>query len=79
MKEAQLIAAGLVKDVQEGSNLSKIFQKHTKKNKINQKNTAQIKDLVYGTLRSYGKTKFIINKLVKRPPSNLLILNLQMR
>ena len=76
MKEAQLIAAGLVKDVQEGSNLSKIFQKHTKKNKINQKNKAQIKDLVYGTLRSYGKTKFIINKLVKRPPSNLLILNL---
>jgi len=76
VKEAQLIAAGLVKDVQEGSNLSKIFQKHTKKNKINQKNKAQIKDLVYGTLRSYGKTKFIINKLVKRTPSNLLILNL---
>jgi len=47
VKEAQLIAAGLVKDVQEGSNLSKIFQKHAKKNKINQKNIAKIKYLVY--------------------------------
>ena len=73
MKEAQLTAAGIVKDVLEGNNLNKVFQKYSKENKINPKDLSQIKDLVYGTLRSYGKTKFVINKLVKRAPSNLLI------
>ena len=57
-------------------NLNKVFQKHSQENKINPKDISQIKDLVFGTLRSYGKTKFVINKLVKRMPSNTLILSL---
>ena len=73
MKEAQLTAAGIVKDVLEGSNLDKVFQKYLNENKINPKELSQVKDLTFGVLRSYGKTKFVINKLVKRPPSNLLI------
>ena len=73
MKEVQLIAAGIVKDVLEGSNLNKVFQKYSNENKIKSKDLSQIKDLVFGTLRSYGKTKFVINNLVKRQPSNLLI------
>jgi len=73
MKVAQLTAANIVKDVLEGNNLNKVFQKYSKENKINPKDLSQIKDLVFGTLRSYGKTKFVINKLVKRPPPNLLI------
>ena len=73
MKEAQLTAAGIVKDVLEGGNLDKIFQKYLKEKKINPKELSQVKDLAFGALRSYGKTKFVINKLVKRPPSNLLI------
>ncbi len=70
MKEAQLTAAGIVMDVIEGKNLNKVFQKYSQENKINPKDISQIKDLVFGTLRSYGKTKFVINKLVKRIPSN---------
>jgi len=73
MKVVQLTAANIVKDVLEGNNLNKVFQKYSKENKINPKDLSQIKDLVFGTLRSYGKTKFVINKLVKRPPPNLLI------
>ena len=73
MKEAQLTAAGIVKNVLEGNNLNKVFQKYSKENKINPKDLSQVKDLVFGALRSYGKTKFVIDKLVKRPPSNLLI------
>jgi len=73
VKEAQLTAAGIVKDVLEGNNLNKVFQKYSNENKISPKDLSQIKDLVFGTLRSYGKTKFVINKLVKRMPSNLLI------
>ena len=73
MKEAQLTAAGIVKDVLEGGNLDKVFQKYLKEKKINPKELSQVKDLAFGALRSYGKTKFVINKLVKRPPSNLLI------
>ena len=76
MKEAQLTAAGIVIDVIEGNNLNKVFQKYSQENKINPKDISQIKDLVFGTLRSYGKTKFVINKLVKRMPSNTLILSL---
>ena len=73
MKVVQLTAANIVKDVLEGNNLNKVFQKYSKENKINPKDLSQIKDLVFGALRSYGKTKFVINKLVKRPPPNLLI------
>ena len=73
MKEAQLTAAGIVKNVLEGNNLNKVFQKYSKENKINPKDLSQTKDLVFGVLRSYGKTKFVINKLVKRPTPNLLI------
>ena len=73
MKVVQLTAANIVKDVLEGSNLNKVFQKYSKENKINLKDLSQTKDLVFGVLRSYGKTKFVINKLVKRPTSNLLI------
>ena len=76
MKEAQLTAAGIVTDVMEGNNLNKVFQKYSQENKINPKDISQIKDLVFGTLRSYSKTKFVINKLVKRMPSNTLILSL---
>ena len=76
MKQAQLTAAGIVIDVIEGNNLNKVFQKYSQENKINPKDISQIKDLVFGTLRSYGKTKFVINKLVKRMPSNTLILSL---
>ena len=76
MKEVQLTAAGIVIDVIEGNNLNKVFQKYSQENKINPKDISQIKDLVFGTLRSYGKTKFVINKLVKRMPSNTLILSL---
>ena len=68
--------ANIVKDVLEGNNLNKVFQKYLQENKINPKDISQIKDLVFGTLRSYGKTKFVINKLVKRTPSNQLILTL---
>tara|TARA_Y100000389_G_scaffold168146_1_gene173691 strand:- start:186 stop:1460 length:1275 start_codon:yes stop_codon:yes gene_type:complete len=73
MKVVQLTASNIVKDVLEGNNLNKVFQKYSKENKINPKDLSQIKDLVFGALRSYGKTKFVINKLVKRPPPNLLI------
>jgi len=73
VKLVQLTAANIVKDVLEGNNLNKVFQKYSKENKINPKDLSQIKDLVFGALRSYGKTKFVINKLVKRPPPNLLI------
>ena len=73
MKEAQLSAAGIVKNVLDGNNLNKAFQNYLKDNQIKPKDLSQIKDLVFGTLRSYGKTKFVINKLVKRPPSNRLI------
>ena len=76
MKEAQLSAAGIVIDVIEGNNLNKVFKKYSQENKISPKDISQIKDLVFGTLRSYGKTKFVINKLVKRMPSNTLILSL---
>jgi len=76
VKEAQLSAAGIVIDVIEGNNLNKVFQKYSQENKISPKDISQIKDLVFGTLRSYGKTKFVINKLVKRMPSNTLILSL---
>ena len=76
MKEAQLTAARIVIDVIEGKNLNKVFQKYSQENKVNPKDISQIKDLVFGTLRSYGKTKFVINKLVKRTPSNPLILTL---
>ena len=76
MKEAQLTAAGIVIDVIKGNNLNKVFQKYSQENKISPKDISQIKDLVFGTLRSYGKTKFVINKLVKRTPSNSLILTL---
>ena len=57
MKEAQLTAAGIVKDVLEGSNLDKVFQKYLNENKINLKELSQVKDLAFGTLRSYGKNK----------------------
>ena len=63
MKVAQLTAAGIVMDVIEGKNLNKVFEKYSHENKINSKDISQIKDLVFGTLRSYGKTKFVINKL----------------
>ena len=76
MKEAQLTAAEIVMDVMEGKNLNNVFQKYSHENKINPKDISQIKDLVFGTLRSYGKTKFVINRLVKRTPSNPLILTL---
>ncbi len=76
MKEVQLTAAGIVKEVLEGKNLDKVFQKYSKENKIYPKDISQIKDLVFGTLRSYGKTKFVINKLVKITPYNTLILTL---
>ena len=76
MKEAQLTAARIVMDVMEGKNLNKVLKKYSHEKKINPKDISQIKDLVFGTLRSYGKTKFAINKLVKRTPSNQLILTL---
>ena len=52
MKEAQLTAAGIVIDVIEGNNLNKVFQKYSQENKINPKDISQIKDLIFGTLRS---------------------------
>lgn len=76
MKEAQLTAAKIVKFVLEGNNLNKVLQKYSNEHKINPKDLSQIKDLVFGTLRSYGKTKFIIKNLVKKQPTNLLILAL---
>ena len=45
MKEAQLTAAGIVKDVLEGGNLDKVFQKYLKEKKINPKELSQVKDL----------------------------------
>ena len=71
MRESQLTAAEIIKNVFEGNNLNKVFINYS-----NKKNLSQIKDLVFGTLRFYGKTKFIIDKLVKTKPSNHLILNL---
>ena len=65
MRESQLTAAEIIKHVFEGNNLNKVFLNYS-----NKKNLSQIKDLVFGTLRSYGKTKFIIDKLVKRKPTN---------
>ena len=45
MKEAQLTAAGIVKDVLEGGNLDKVFQKYLKEKKLTQKSYLKLKTL----------------------------------
>ena len=44
MKVVQLTASNIVKDVLEGNNLNKVFQKYSKENKINPKDLSQIKE-----------------------------------
>ena len=72
MHESQRYAAYVVEKTLSGSNLDLAFD-HVFKISNDLEQQPQIKALAYGALRHLGKTKFIINKLVKNKIENRLI------
>ena len=66
MNHSQWLAAMIVEQVLLGKNLDKSFDLIFNKYKSSEiENLSQIKDMVYGSIRSLGKSNFYINKLVQ--------------
>jgi 16S rRNA (cytosine967-C5)-methyltransferase len=66
MNHSQWLAAMIVEQVLLGKNLDKSFDLIFNKYKSSEiENLSQIKDMVYGSIRGLGKSKFYINKLVQ--------------
>ncbi|MDG2252378.1 MAG: 16S rRNA (cytosine(967)-C(5))-methyltransferase RsmB [Methylophilaceae bacterium] len=72
MQNSQLLSAKVLESLLDGANLDKSFEVVFRENKNNKLEIqeAQIKALTYGSVRFLGKSRFIINYLVKNKIEN---------
>ena len=70
MQRIQHAAAQAVQSVLAGTNLGNALARQVQKSGLNERERASVQALSYGTLRYLGLLRFILDRLVKRPPGN---------
>ena len=75
MQNSQFLSAKVLEKLLSGSNLDKSFDAVFGSNKNNniEIQESQIKAITYGSVRFLGKSRFIINKLVKNKIENRMV------
>ena len=77
MQHTQLEAAAVVSSVLQGRNLTQALAESLRQNSaLTLQQRGALQDLCYGTLRQYGRLKFILNQLMEKPPREALLQNL---
>jgi 16S rRNA (cytosine967-C5)-methyltransferase len=74
MQYVQLEAAKVINSVLQGRNLTYVLAESLRlHSQFSLQQRGALQDLCYGTLRYYGKLKFMLNKLMERPPRDELL------